>query len=42
MANDNGEQNKKKMDESGFEPETLRMLSERATNYATRPSRIGP
>ena len=25
------------MDESGVEPETFRMLSERATNYATRP-----
>lgn len=29
----------KKMDESGVEPETFRMLSERATNYATRPNR---
>ena len=29
--------NSKKMDESGVEPETFRMLSERATNYATRP-----
>lgn len=28
---------KTKMDESGVEPETFRMLSERATNYATRP-----
>ena len=25
------------MDESGVEPEIFRMLSERATNYATRP-----
>ena len=30
------------MDESGVEPETFRMLSERATNYATRPERSGP
>ena len=29
----------KRMDESGFEPETFRMLSERATNCATRPLR---
>ena len=29
---------KKQMDESGVEPETFRMLSERATNYATRPN----
>jgi hypothetical protein len=27
------------MDESGFEPETFRMLSERATNCATRPDK---
>ena len=30
-------QKKTIMDESGVEPETFRMLSERATNYATRP-----
>ena len=27
----------KKMDESGIEPETFRLRSKRATNYATRP-----
>ena len=32
---------RKKMDESGVEPETFRMLSERATNYATRPLKGG-
>ena len=29
------------MDELGVEPKTFRMLSERATNYATRPVDIG-
>ena len=33
---------KKKMDESGVEPETFRKLSERATNYATRPCDVLP
>ena len=28
---------KKELDESGIEPETYRMRSERATNCATRP-----
>lgn len=28
---------KKQMDESGIEPETFRLRSKRATNYATRP-----
>ncbi|KAG7896494.1 hypothetical protein KL904_004387 [Ogataea polymorpha] len=31
------EKMKNKMDELGVEPKTFRMLSERATNYATRP-----
>lgn len=29
------------MDESGIEPETFRLRSKRATNYATRPSLPG-
>ncbi len=29
------------MDETGFEPMTFRMQSERATNCATRPSTLG-
>lgn len=32
---------KKQMDESGIEPETFRLRSKRATNYATRPSLPG-
>ena len=33
---------KKELDELGVEPKTFRMLSERATNYATRPRTGGP